>query len=256
MNLALGPLLVLLLLLPGIAYHYVHTTRADMTRRDVNGFSGDLIMILMIAMTTHLLFWMVLDQWMGWHLYLDDLLNAVSGTPRSYAGHEHEVIRFLGYCTFVVLPAGLVAWIHRKIRPQRVGWDWIIGRRAGLSQMFKSGPRYTDCFVDVLCEVNGRDIIYQGLVKTYYLNNIGNLERLVLNGVLRTTIAQLDAMPEKTEEEYDKVYRSVAGDDFVIFASCIKNINVTLVQWDPWDEFFKEEYISMDDDENEDEDIA
>lgn len=174
---------------------------------------------------------------MGLDFRIDLFTSFISDDKQLYENSEGDIERFLLYAlgSFIIgLGTGrALQMVMRRTRYGSTGifaisgeWDLIF---SGISAEAEDNDTISAVVVDVLCPMGEDRVIYTGVLNSYYVNDKGLLERLVLDQVARTTVKTLDAMPEKTPEAYDKAYRPIAGDSFVIYSSTISNINVTFV---------------------------
>jgi hypothetical protein len=113
---------------------------------------------------------------------------------------------------------------------ERIGYDHILANAGPWYYILKGSygnDKVDFVTADVLCEVGNELILYRGFVNTGFMNEKGNLERLILDEVER--------VPFNPNDSSLGIFKphTVAGDNFVIYSSSIKNINLNFIRLDP-----------------------
>ena len=235
MDIAFAPLVLLLLLMPGLGFRLSYVRREGLSRVADVAPTTEIALVLVLSLLFQIPAWAIGQGIFGLDFFIDLAGAPLQENTVLFENQEERVWWFLVYSLSSFVLAALLGWGLRTLVmrywPDIDGvlavtgeWDRIFsGASAGA---WSQGP-IDAVLVDVLCEINGQRVLYKGILNAYHVNSKGLLERIVIDGAMRTTVEQLDGMPTKTEDEYEKVYKPIAGDLLVIYSSSILNINLT-----------------------------
>ena len=253
MNVAFSTLVLLLLLLPGIAFRRLYYTGAFSRQYFSEDFGQLLLRVGMLALVIHGGTYLALT-WSGSGLaegydHLYDLLSGTSapttaggaggGGLRGRLGLSFVAMQFALVCAggllgFVCHNVVIELRLDRAVKLLRFSNYWHYVLRGGLRDF--RGVRevlganraeigYT--FVDVLVGTSEGDVLYDGVVVDYELRPDNRLDKLVLAQTQRRLFKR--DRTSRTVVHPDKRYYRVRGDIVVIPAAEIKNVNVRYV---------------------------
>ena len=243
MNIAFSAVLIFILVLPGLLFRYTYQ-RGFFRRSPVTipSFAEDLAFSVLWAGLLHTL-WLNLFALFGLRLEYGPLLALLVGqfgTDQKYLDAAvraldvaHAPITFyflslfaggytLGYAFHALVRRQ--SW-DRKTRAFRFPNEWYYlfsGEEASSGQ-----PDII--FVTVLLELKEATYLYRGILQAWYFDRQGNLERIVLEEVLRRKLAE----DRDSSKPYvppmrgtDERYYSVEGDLLVLRYSEVRTLNV------------------------------
>lgn len=112
---------------------------------------------------------------------------------------------------------------------EKAFFDEYIDSTGMTGQDFKTPDR----FISVVIEQGESSYLYRGLLRDYYLNNRGGLDKLVLFKTHRRVLSDdkksIEEPAKQEDKENDPRYYKIEGDYFIIESSEIKNINIEYV---------------------------
>lgn len=242
MNIAFPALLIFLFVLPGFVFNLAFF-KTDNTTLHYIPLTHKAIMSFVVTIMLHTIWLLVLCYLL--HLYIDldlilVLIAGVQGAKYSDAVTSitaHELISSAIYLlSMYVLAYVLGKSLRLMIRYFKLdekygifridspwyylfsGYDWQNGEPDGVR-------------IAATAEIAGRGYLYVGWLDKFYLDNTGNIERLILTSAVRREIKKDKKMVDEAAERF---YR-IEGDYFVLKYAEIKSLNV---------QFFKIEEIS------------
>lgn len=246
MNIAIGALVLLLLIFPGILFRYAYLSGPYSRKNFQSSLSDEIVLSLIpaffIQTVTYLLCELVLKINIDISLLMR-LVSQVSMIEKSeFEIIEDSILLFLVYniitCSFGFLSGkifrNLVAknsW-DIKFHSLRFNNEWyylLSGRIIDFRNNARNSKKINMVRVDVLTESQGTTIIYSGILREFYLSKADGLDRIFLTNVYRRKLVD-DSPRELTapvEEEFDERYYKMPGDIFVIPYHQIRNINIT-----------------------------
>jgi len=243
MNIAFSAVLVFILVLPGLLFRYTYQ-RGFFRRSPVTipSFAEDLAFSVLWAGLLHTL-WLNLFALLGLRLEYGPLLALLVGQFGVDQKYLDEAVRALqnahAAITFYFLSLfaagyGLGYAFHALVRRQR--WDHTTRAFRFPNEWYylfsgeeAAGGQPDIVFVTVLLELSDATYLYRGILQAWYFDRQGNLDRVVLEEVLRRKLAE----DRDSSEPYvppmrgsDERYYSVEGDLLVLRYSEVKTLNV------------------------------
>jgi len=244
MNFAIGALIILLILMPGIAFRYAFESLHQHSFKFFKlGFTESIPIFLVPALVVHILclpLALSFAKIAHCQIEYDTLFYLITGgkTPDLYSfqsnGPELQIISF---CWYVLATTSLgigLATISLK-------WTWL---NETVSKLFLVKNFYQTLFlnqqtkndlvyVDILVQLKEGSLLYSGLFHNYYFKADSNeLDTIVLKGAVRRDLRA--NYIKKSDTGNEKQYYSnengpvenILSDQFLIQASQIVNINV------------------------------
>ncbi len=242
MNIAFPALLIFLFVLPGFVFNLAFF-KTDNTPLNYIPLTHKAIVSFVVTIILHTI-WLLCVCYLL-HLYIDldlilVLIAGVQGVKYSEAITSitaHELISTAMYLiTMYAFAYALGKSLRLGIRYFKLdekyglfridspwyylfsGYDWENGEPDGVR-------------IAATSEIAGRGYLYIGWLDKFYLDNAGNIERLILTSTVRREIKKDKKVADENAERF---YR-IEGDYFVLKYAEIKSLNV---------QFFKIEEIS------------
>lgn len=97
------------------------------------------------------------------------------------------------------------------------GYDWEDGTPDGVQ-------------IAATIEMGGQCFLYVGILEKFFLNSLGNIDRLILTSAMRRPIEKDKNHKTLSEEEFSQRFYSIDGDYFVLRYSEVKNLNVQFIK--------------------------
>ena len=243
MNIALGALILLLIVLPGISFRTSLISSDSFENPLDTSFSGELILSLLAAIPLHLCGFLVLSFCYTIDIYqlilvivdpssdkiTSDLINSSWWKFLIYITSLTTIAYIIADCArHCILKRGL----HLKYRILHITNEWddlFQGREANIQKI-----KDFDVSIDLLVDTANGSVLYSGTLLKYYLAKHGGLDKLVLSGVYRRKLSDDNKTDQddkttnsKTPDRgIDQRWYSLPGEQFVIESSRILNIHV------------------------------
>lgn len=240
MNVAFGTLIILFLLSPGFALRYTFL-KGPYSRKISKPPTSEEVFWSIIPAVIIQLICVSLLSCMSVHPDLREFYWIAVGA--SHAEMDFTLILadipwFLLYQCTLILIAAVLGYCTR-IAAIRFQWDKKLSFLEVPNEWYYlfSG-RILDDYqlieliqVDLLTHSSEGDIIYCGVLKDYFLNAQGAIDRIYLSNVYRRTFKN-DSVSGRTmqDKSVDERYYSMPGDYMVFFGKEITNLNVTYYQ--------------------------
>ncbi|THC39983.1 hypothetical protein [Massilia sp. Mn16-1_5] len=245
MNVALPTLILFVILLPGFIFRS-GLKRAERTSVDFSPFGRVVAEAVLWAILLHLA-WLT-----GAHLFFSRefepivLMNLLSSVPVSQAAAAQQVaVEFrpiATYCISLLIASYLVPMVVRsKISAFRLDREG-----APLSTVFRfhdapwyyllTGADFTEdeqpdlIFISAIVEVAKEAVLYVGILDDFYFDSEGQLDRLILQGVLRRPLSRDKSTEPGADEEGKERFYPIDGDNFVLRYSEAITLNVQYVK--------------------------
>ena len=243
MNLALPALVVFILLLPGFIARS-RIKRVERATLDYSPFGQVVSEAVAWALVLHLV-WVGLLPWLTpMALRPDVVLRLFSAEPAAQTWALEAVAAQAGWVTLYF--SSLLAFAYLGPMAFR---RWVSRRRldrhdAPLGQLFRfsGAPWYyllssadfhaddVPDFVSIsaIVDVSGQPYLYIGLLEDYFLNQDGDLDRVILQQVMRRPLAK-DKPEGSSARDLSRFY-PVDGDYFVLRYSEMRTLNVEYIK--------------------------
>lgn len=246
MNIAVGALVLLLLIFPGILFRYAYLSGPYARKNFQSSISDEVVLSLIPAFLIQTLGYIVFEHLFRINIDISLLIRLVSQlsliTASEFDIIEKSILLFSLYsiltCLFGFFSGkvfrGLVArysW-DIKYHSLRFNNEWyylLSGRILDFPGNNGNSQKIDLVRIDALCESQGNSIIYSGILREFYLSKADGLDRIHLSNVYRRKLTD-DSPQEYTapiEKEFDDRYYKMPGDIFVIPYQQIKNINIS-----------------------------
>lgn len=235
MNIAFPAFFLLVLILPGFVFlsSYSH---AENTKLDHRAFDSSSASALFIAGILHLL-WSTLASLLGYPINFElctKLLTGLKLTTAEITLLSANMLTIANYFISVFLFAWLSGVFTRKAviklfpyKDSILAFDtpWYYELKGFISREKDAQLIELSC----LCDNQDGSYLYYGILEDFYLDNQGQLDRLVLSNVYRRKLSQDNET--STEDrikpiEQDERYYKVRGDRFMLKYSEVSNINI------------------------------
>jgi hypothetical protein len=246
MNIAIGALVLLLLIFPGILFRYAYLSGPYSRRNFQSSLSDEVVLSLIPAFLIQALSYSVVELILKINVDISLLIRLVSQVSGVVAAEfeiiENSILLFSIYnlitCSFGFLAGKLFRnfvaknnW-DIKYHSLRFNNEWyylLSGRIIDFPGNAGNSRNINMVRVDVMSESQGNTIIYSGILREFYLSKADGLDRIYLTNVYRRKLND-DSPRELTapiEQEFDDRYYKMPGDIFVIPYQQIRNINIT-----------------------------
>ncbi|PAM96284.1 hypothetical protein B4N84_02355 [Flavobacterium sp. IR1] len=245
MNIAFTTILLFIILAPGFtarnAYNSSKLSIIDRNRNLVN----DLTWSIIPSLALHTFFIVILHNTTNYYIDFEQLGNLILGV----ANKSEASFRQLGDYKYAIFIYNLILFttsflagfliketvrkfnLDRKIRYFRFSnkWHYIFtGECLDFPDVPDHYEEITDKIINVLCKVNGRNILYTGEYFNYYIDSKGDLEAVHLRNPIRRYL--------ENDEVSDEKYYVISSRYLVIPNSDIININFRYLAMEEIDE--------------------
>jgi hypothetical protein len=231
MNVALPALIVFFLLLPGFIFR-TNLKRAERTSLDFSPFGHVVAEAILWGLALHLAWLGVAHVAFGHDFAPVVLLRLLSSAPAVQAGAIDAVGRdfdwIAAYFTTLVIvsfavPLGIRHIISRLrldradapfsaiFRFHRAPWYYLL-----TGADFRAGEEPDFIFVSAIVEVGKEAVLYVGMLDEFYVDAEGQLDRLVLQNVVRRPIAADKVRGGGDANATANRFYDVDGDSFVL----------------------------------------
>lgn len=246
MNIAIGALVLLLLIFPGILFRYAYLSGPYSRKNFQSSLSDEVVLSLIPAFLIQTLAYVTIEPVLKINVDVSLLIRLVSQVSSvnsaEFGTIESSILLFSVYnivtCSFGFLSGKLFrnfvaknSW-DIKYHSLRFNNEWyylLSGRIIDFPGNAGDSRNINMVRVDVLSESQGNTIIYSGILREFYLSKADGLDRIYLTNVYRRKLID-DSPRELTapiEQEFDDRYYKMPGDIFVIPYQQIRNINIT-----------------------------
>lgn len=248
MNIALGAVLILLLLFPGILLRFAYLGGPYSRKNLQTSLVDELLLSLIPAIILQTVgFWFV-EHVVGRDIDLGLLYQLITGPSPAFAQPidfqriETALIFFSTYHLTLFAIAIVAGRCFRQL-VTRYNWDiryhslrfnneWyylLSGRILDFPDMPGDSESIDFVLVDVLTETKEGSYLYCGVLQKYYLSPTQGLDRIYLSNVYRRLLKddRTDPPADFTAKETDARYYTMPGDLFVVPFAQIKNLNMT-----------------------------
>lgn len=236
MNIALPALLIFLLILPGLIFNFAFY-KIENTALTYIPLTNKTTIGALVTLILHTLALCFLIYVVGVSLSLQALFILISGVQdekyssviASFTAHQ-----FILLASYLLVICGLAYLFGKLLRCLIAKYEWdrhpIFEIDSSWYYLFKGydwkdGADGTPDFAQIaaMIEIAGKGYLYIGILEKFFLNNQGNIDRLVLTGAMRREIGK-----DKSDNQGDnsKRFYPIDGDYFVLRYSEVKNLNV------------------------------
>ncbi len=242
MNIAFPALLIFLLILPGLIFNSAFYKIEDTPLAYVP-FTNKTIISTVVTVILHMIGLVVVVSFVHSSLNKWPLLILISGVQdKEYSAAitsltTHQLFFFAIYLLVVYLLAYLCGYLLRFLII-RFEWDKysIFEIDSPWYYLFK-GYEWEDgkpngVQIAAIMEMGGKCHLYIGILKKFFFNGDGNIDRLVLTSAMRREIENDKNFDEEPESSLTKRFYPIDGDYFVLKYSEIKNLNVQFLKID------------------------
>lgn len=245
MNIALPALVLFLLLLPGFMARS-RVKYAERTFLDYSPFGQVVTEAVMWALVLHLC-WVAGMTWMTpWRVRPDVVLALLSANPAEQTRAFAEVTATVGsialYFTTLLgfsylgpmAVRSVIQWqkLDRHDAPWRrflrfdgAPWYYLLS-----GADFPKGDEPDCILVSAVVDIAGEAYLYTGILDEYFLDQDGNLDRLVLQQVMRRPFAK-DKQGNASPLSLDARFYAVDGDYFVLRYAEAITLNIEYIQF-------------------------
>jgi hypothetical protein len=246
MNFALGALILLLLIFPGILFRFAYLSGPYSRKNFQTSLSDEFVLSLIPAFLIQTSGYFFIEHVLGLQVNLSLLIRLISGSQSLQnsdfilIGKSLFFFSFYNSVTFLIgflfgkLFRNLVAKNHwdLKYHSLRFNNEWyylLSGRLQDFQSKSGESGKANLVGIDVLCESHEGTIIYTGILREFYLSKNDGLDRIYLTDVYRRKLGDDSSKELATpvERELDKRYYKMPGELFVIPYLQIKNMNIS-----------------------------
>jgi len=248
MNFALPAILLFLIVLPGFLFRS-RLKLVEQTTLDYSPFGRVVAGGVLWAIAWHMV-WLGLAHVFGWTLRLDALIGLLSSSPDLQALAVAVVARsgppvliyFLSLYAFALFVPPLVRWAIIHWRLDRAGspfaslfrfseapWYYIL-----TGADFDERPNLA--FVGAVVDVAGEAYLYVGILRSFFFDANGQLDRLVLESTARRPMSRDKSSDDTLVAERPQRFYDVEGTYFVLRYSEIVTLNVKFLRLEPIDD--------------------
>lgn len=241
MNVALPALIVFFLLLSGFIFR-ANLKRAERTSLDFSPFGQVVAEAILWALVLHLA-WLAAAHFLCGHdvepVILMQLLSsapAIQATAVEAVGREFNWIAAY-FATLLIVSFALPLGIRRVIsryrldradarlssvfRFHRAPWYYLL-----TGADFKPGEEPDSIFVSAIVEIGKDAVLYLGVLDEFYVDSEGQLDRLVLQNVVRRPISADKVPGDDQANAMQNRFYDIDGDSFVLRYSEAITLNI------------------------------
>lgn len=236
MNIAFPAFFLLALILPGFIFLSAFS-RSENTKLDHRAFDSSSASALFISSIIHSI-WMLLSQCLADPVDLELVIKLLTGAKLSKSEYE-QLAHSAPLIAQYFFSAYLFSWFSGRIfqsavmkfspyKDSRFSFDtpWYYELKGFLSKEQDAQLLELSC----LCESQEGSYLYYGILEDFYLDNDGQLDRVVLSSAYRRKLSDDDKNTngEKaiTPKAEDKRYYRVRGDRLMLKYSNMANLNI------------------------------
>lgn len=248
MNIALGTVIILLLVTPGILFRTAYLN-GPYSRKNFKSSPVDEIFVAIIpAILFQNLAILLAENLTSYRVRLDVLYYLLTGA--TYAGNKpvidfdllrEHIAPFITYQGVLFGFAFLLGYLARRlVRTLRLDlrysflrfnneWYYLFsGEILDFPNRMGEAKAVEFIQVDALVKTSGDDVLYSGFLQDYFLSADSGLNRLYLTSVYRRRLQNdLPKDTPVTDKDFDERYYRMPGDLFVLTYEQIVNLNVT-----------------------------
>lgn len=242
MNIAFPALLIFLFVLPGFVFNLAFY-ETDNTPLNYIPLTHKAIVSFVVTIVLHTVWLLIICYFLHLSVDLDLILILIAGVQGSKYAETITSITTHDLVAAAIYLISMYAWAY--VLGKSLRWFIRYGKLDEKYSLFRidspwyylfSGYDWEDGTPDgvriaATSEIAGKGYLYVGWLDKFYLDNAGNIERLVLTSAARREIKQ----DKKTTDGTKERFYHIDGDYFVLKYSEIKSLNV---------QFFKIEEIN------------
>ena len=232
MNIAFGTLIILFLLSPGFVIRYAFL-KGPYSRKNFKPSLSDDVFWSVIPAVFIQLAGIICLKLIGYRVSVPDFYYLLIG---SKTGINFKLVSegfplFFWYSIVILIFSFLLGtsarWavtrfrLDRKFNILKVNNEWYYLFTGSYDQDIDLIQ------VDILAHSDEGNILYSGILKDFFLNKEGGIDRLYLVAVYRRRFSEDLKDTSKKPKKLDERYYNMPGDYFVIFGHEIINLNVT-----------------------------
>ncbi|WP_294250493.1 hypothetical protein [uncultured Chryseobacterium sp.] len=238
MNIAFTTIIIFIILAPGfLARISYHSSKLSISNPNKN-IVTELTLSIIPALILQSIGIFLVNRYSSYRIDFETLGNLMLGSTtngvvsNNFRSIEEFKFQIFFYNFFVFSFAFLSGYLtrkvirltkaDRKIRYLRFSnkWHYIFsGECLDFPDVPDNYENITEKIVNVLCKVNGKNILYSGTLFNYYIDSNGNLEAVHLKFPIRRMLE------DDNEEDYHKRYYEIESRYLVIPNNDIININ-------------------------------
>ncbi len=246
MNIAIGALILLLLIFPGILFRFAFLSGPYSRKNFQSSLTDEVVLSLIPAFLIQTAAYFITDHILRINIDVSFLIRLVSQlnliTPSEFETIENSILLFSIYSIITCISGYLSGKLFRylvakyswdiKYHSLRFNNEWyylLSGRILDFPNNAGDSKNIDMVRVDVMSESQSGTIIYSGILREFYLSKNDGLDRIYLSNVYRRKLND-DSPGELSaplEQEFDERYYKMPGDMFVIPYQQIKNINIS-----------------------------
>jgi hypothetical protein len=199
MQLAILIPLLVFLLFPGIFFRLGYLKRDGLQSVAGTKFYIEILFIISVALAFHFLAWIILEKY-HYDFQAQLFFDIISGHEVQIGDHKDEILLFITYnflCSLIIFLVGTILRFtftllrvkfsqNLQFLDYTGNWDRILSYKKPRS--LKSRDILAN--VDVLTEIEQKGIIYSGILRRYYINSKGYIDKLILQDVSRMTMEE------------------------------------------------------------------
>jgi hypothetical protein len=248
MNVALPALIVFLLLLPGFIFR-TRLKRAERTSLDYSPFGQVAAEAVLWAVFVHLL-WLSVSYFIFHYRFAPAvLMNLLSSSPTNQATASERVSEDFGTVSAYFVTLLFASYAIPKVMRSLISKFRLDRDAAPFSSIFRfhGAPWYylltgadfetkdepDFIVVSAIVNVAGKAVLYVGVLDEFFVDSEGQLDRLVLQEVMRRPIASDKGATEPEEDDHTSRFYDIDGDYFVLRYSETITLNVQYVKLTP-----------------------
>lgn len=238
MNIAFTTILLFIILAPGFLARKSYLS-SKLSIRDPNkSIINELVSSIIPSFSIHVIFILIIN-FLGFEIDFEQLGNLILGVKesskveKSFQNLDHFKYHIFLYNIVVYSFSFFIGYFLRKIvRYFKFDIKWRYLRFSNKWHYIFSGEcldfpdvpdefqKITDKIINILCSVNGKNILYTGEFFNYYIDKNGNLEAVHLRNPIRRYLQK-----DKSEKEEENNYYVIPSRYLVIPNSDLININ-------------------------------
>lgn len=248
MNVALPALIVFFLLLPGFIFR-ANLKRAERTSLDFSPFGQVVAEAILWALVLHLA-WIAAAHFLCAHdadpIILMQLLSSAPALQAAAVDAVGREFNWIGayFTTLIPMSFGLPLVIRSVIsryrldradaplsaifRFHRAPWYYLL-----TGADFEAGEEPDFIFVSAIVEIGKDAVLYLGVLDEFYVDAEGQLDRLVLQNVVRRPISADKVRGQDEANAMQNRFYDVEGDSFVLRYGEAITLNIQYARLEP-----------------------
>ena len=219
MQFAFITLFLLFIVLPGIFFRLGYLKRDGLVIVSGTKLYIEIIFVIVLSLIYHFFFWWFFEC-LNWYDFDTPLFyNLLIGRDIDLGNNELAIRQFILYNIILSIVSFFIGWIvnnrltasdfrfwpNFQFLDYTGHWDRILSLDAhSLDSHLDNKKSSVSTQIDALLEINGDAYIYSGVLRNYYIDPKGYIDKIILDDVTRMKVSEYDEMMSKLDTEEKK----------------------------------------------------